>query len=140
VPRSRTNPQYNEEVIAGELMPWQIGYARIAALGGLRGKSKSVPPAVNGFWQNQSFHNYADYALSEDFERGLEQLEAVAAERSTAIMCAEAVWWRCHRRIIADYLLTDGRAVFHLMGQGRAEPARLTPAATKRNGHLVYPG
>jgi len=140
VPRSRTNPQYNEEVIAGELLPWQIGYERIAGLGGLRGKSKMVAPEVNAFWQNQSFHNYADYALSEDFERGLKQLEALAAERSTAIMCAEAVWWRCHRRIIADYLLTDGREVFHLMGQGRAEPARLTPAATKRNGHLVYPG
>ena len=61
VPRSRTNPQFNEELIGDELLPWQIGYERIAALGGLRGKSKTVPPQVNGFWQNQSFHNYADY-------------------------------------------------------------------------------
>ena len=78
VPRSRTNPQFNEELIGDELLPWQIGYERIAALGGLRGKSKTVPPEVNGFWQNQSFHNYADYALSADFERGLEELEAVS--------------------------------------------------------------
>ena len=139
VPRSRTNPQYNEDVLGDELHPWQIGYHRIAGLGGLRGKSKTVPPELNAFWQNQSFHNYADYALSSEFERGLKELEAVASDRSTAIMCAEAVWWRCHRRIIADYLLTDGREVLHLMGQGRIEPAKVTPGAAKRNGHLVYP-
>jgi uncharacterized protein (DUF488 family) len=66
-------------------------------------------------------------------------LLAIAAERTTAIMCSEAVWWRCHRRIIADYLLTEGRTVRHLMGSGRIEPASLTPAATKRDGRLVYP-
>ena len=71
VPRSRTNPQYNEDVLGEELLPWQIGYQRIAGLGGLRGKSKTVPPELNAFWQNQSFHNYADYALSSEFERGL---------------------------------------------------------------------
>ena len=139
MPRSRTNPQYNEDVLGAELLPWQIGYERIAGLGGLRGKSKTVPPDVNGFWENQSFHNYADYALSPDFERSLGELEAVATERPTAIMCAEAVWWRCHRRIIADYLLSDGREVIHLMGHGRTEPAKLTPAARKRDGRLVYP-
>ena len=94
---------------------------------------------MNAFWQNQSFHNYADYALSPEFERGLEQLEKVAAQRPTAIMCAEAVWWRCHRRIIADYLLLGGRDVVHLMGEGRKEPAKMTPAATERDGRLVYP-
>ena len=126
-------------MLGQELQPWQIGYEPIAGLGGLRGKSKTVPPEVNAFWQNQSFHNYADYALSPEFQRGLAQLEKVSAERPTAIMCAEAVWWRCHRRIIADYLLTDGREVLHLMGQGRAEPASITPGALKRNGSLVYP-
>ena len=126
-------------MLGAELLPWQIGYERIAGLGGLRGKSKTVPPDVNGFWENQSFHNYADYALSPDFERSLGELEAVAAERPTAIMCAEAVWWRCHRRIIADYLLSGGWEVIHLMGNGRTEPAKLTPAARKRDGRLVYP-
>lgn len=139
VPRSRTNPQYNFDVLAGELQSWQIGYERIAELGGLRGRSAEVPPETNGFWENRSFHNYADYALSGEFKRGLDRLILLAADRRIAIMCAEAVWWRCHRRIIADYLLLRGRSVFHLMGEGRTEPARITPAATERDGHLVYP-
>ena len=125
-------------MLGEELQPWQVGYERIAELGGLRGRS-DVPPEVNAFWQNRSFHNYADYALSDAFERGLDRLIEIAAERRTAIMCAEAVWWRCHRRIIADYLMLRGRDVFHLMGEGRAEPARMTPAATERDGRLVYP-
>ncbi|HEX5238602.1 MAG TPA: DUF488 domain-containing protein [Sphingomicrobium sp.] len=139
IPRSRTNPQYNFDVLGGELAPWSISYERIAELGGLRGKSRSVPPEVNGFWENQSFHNYADYALSEKFDHGLDELMAIAAERRTAIMCAEAVWWRCHRRIIADYLILRGRTVVHLMGEGREEPARMTSAARPDKGHLVYP-
>jgi uncharacterized protein (DUF488 family) len=139
VPRSRTNPQYNSEVLAGELAPFQIGCQRIAELGGLRGRSRTVPSEINGFWKNQSFHNYADYALSEQFERGLDKLQSVSTDRRTAIMCAEAVWWRCHRRIIADYLLERGRSVIHLMGEGRAEAATLTPGATKREGRVIYP-
>ncbi len=98
-----------------------------------------MPPEVNGAWENQSFHNYADYALSAEFERGLEQLELLAAGRRTAIMCAEAVWWRCHRRIIADYLLLREHDVTHLMAKGRADSARMTPFARERDGQLVYP-
>jgi uncharacterized protein (DUF488 family) len=139
VPRSRTNPQYNSEVLAGELAPVQIGCQRIAELGGLRGRSRTVPAGINGFWKNQSFHNYADYALSEQFERGLDELQSVSTDRRTAIMCAEAVWWRCHRRIIADYLLARGRNVIHLMGEGRAETATLTPGAVRQDGHVIYP-
>ena len=139
VPRSRTNPQYNFDVLPDSLAEWQVGYRRMAELGGLRGRSQAVPAEVNGYWENRSFHNYADYALSEEFERGLEQLMAVSGERRTAIMCAEAVWWRCHRRIIADYLLLRGRDVIHLMGEGNAVPATMTPAARERDGRLVYP-
>ena len=139
MPRSRTNPQYNFDVLPDELRGWQVGYERIAELGGLRGRSATVAPEVNGYWENQSFHNYADYALSDEFERGLHRLMSLSAERRTAIMCAEAVWWRCHRRIIADYLMLRGRRVLHLMGEGRADPARITPAATEREGRLVYP-
>lgn len=139
VPRSRTNPQYNLDVIAAELQPLHIGYERIAELGGLRGRSHDIPPELNDFWDNRSFHNYADYALSKDFDRGLARLKSEAADRRAAIMCAEAVWWRCHRRIIADYLLLHGVRVFHLMGEGRAETATITPAAKERDGHLVYP-
>ena len=139
VPRSRHNPQYNEDVLGAELAPYQIGYRRIAGLGGLRGRSAGVPPEVNAFWDNQSFHNYADYALSAEFLAALGELIELGSDRSCAIMCAEAVWWRCHRRIIADYLLTRGRPVFHLMGSDRVEPARLTPAAQVEGDTLVYP-
>lgn len=139
VPRSRTNPQYNADVLPGELRPHGITYRRIAELGGLRSRSRDVPPEVNALWRNQSFHNYADYALSDAFESGLDELMAVADERATAIMCSEAVWWRCHRRIIADYLLVRGRKVSHLMGRGRMESASLTPGAVREGARLTYP-
>lgn len=139
IPRSRTNPQYNFDILPGELSPYQIGAVRIAALGGLRGRDRDVPPEVNGWWTNRSFHNYADHALSGAFAQGLEELIAMAGDRRTAIMCSEAVWWRCHRRIIADYLLLRGFPVFHLMGNDRLEPASITPAARPLDGNLVYP-
>lgn len=139
VARSRTNPQFNPEELAPALAQYQIAHSRIAALGGLRKRSPEVPPETNGFWTNRSFHNYADYALSPDFRAGLAELEALAEGGRCALMCAEAVWWRCHRRIVADYLLADGREVFHLMGEGRAEPARITPAAARAPEGLVYP-
>jgi uncharacterized protein (DUF488 family) len=139
VPRSRRNPQYNEDVLADELEPFQLGYVRIAGLGGLRGRSRDVPPELNGFWQNDSFHNYADYALSDEFGAALTELLRISSSRRCAIMCAEAVWWRCHRRIIADYLLARGRTVCHLMGSDRIEPARLTSAAEVEDGRILYP-
>jgi uncharacterized protein (DUF488 family) len=139
VPRSRTNPQFNFDVLPCELLPFGISYEQISELGGLRARSRIVPPEVNGFWENQSFHNYADYALSDEFERGLEHLTKLALKHRAVIMCAEAVWWRCHRRIIADYLMLAGWKVIHLMGSDRSEPARITPAARERDGHLVYP-
>ena len=139
VPRSRTNPQYNLDVLPEALAEWQIGHVYIAELGGLRGKSKSVPPEVNGFWTNQSFHNYADHALSDAFESGLDRLLALGSAHRCAIMCAESVWWRCHRRIIADYLLLRGHEVFHLMDPARAEPAPMTPGAVPNDGKLTYP-
>ena len=139
VPKSRRNPQYHEDVIAAELEPYQVGYTRIAGLGGLRGRSHDVDPQLNGYWDNQSFHNYADYALSHEFQEALGELIALSAERRCAIMCAEAVWWRCHRRIIADYLLVRDVAVQHLMGPGRTQPAKLTPGAEVKDGSITYP-
>jgi uncharacterized protein (DUF488 family) len=139
VPRSRTNPQFNLDALPEALAAWQIGHMQISELGGLRRKSKIVPPEVNGFWINQSFHNYADYALSREFHLGFSRLLEVSQTRRCAIMCSEAVWWRCHRRIVADYLLHDGRSVFHLMGIERVEPATLTKAATAHGEMLVYP-
>jgi len=139
VPRSRTNPQYNHDVLPETLARFEIGYEHIAALGGLRARSHDIPPDVNAFWQNQSFHNYADYTLTQPFRSGLARLRELGHERRCAIMCAEAVWWRCHRRIIADYLIAAGETVFHLVGKDRIEPARMTDAATPGpDGSLSY--
>jgi uncharacterized protein (DUF488 family) len=140
VPRSRANPQFNKDTLPDALATFQISYDHVAALGGLRGKTPGVPPDINGFWSNQSFHNYADYALSEDFLAGLERLLDAAHRRRCAIMCSEAVWWRCHRRIVADYLIAGGKPVCHIMGHGRLEPAKLTAGAViQPDGSVVYP-
>jgi uncharacterized protein (DUF488 family) len=139
VPRSRTNPQYNLDSLGEALAAWQIGHGRIAALGGLRGRVREVPPERNGWWRNRSFHNYADHALSEEFRAGLEALVALGRERPVAIMCSEAVWWRCHRRLIADHLIARGETVFHLMDGGRSEPARLSEGARVVDGAVSYP-
>ena len=139
VPRSRTNPQYNGDTLPEALARFAIGYEHIAALGGLRARTRDVSADLNAFWENQSFHNYADYALTQPFLRGLARLRALGEERRCAIMCAEAVWWRCHRRIIADYLLAEGETVFHILSADRIEAAHMTPAARRRaDGTLVY--
>jgi uncharacterized protein (DUF488 family) len=140
VPRSRTNPQYNRDVLPDALAPLQIGYEHIAALGGLRGRRRDVGPDVNASWRNESFHNYADYAMSDAFRGGLARLRALGHEQRCAIMCAEALWWRCHRRIITDYLLEAGETVFHIVGREKIEPARMTEAARRHSsGILTYP-
>jgi uncharacterized protein (DUF488 family) len=140
VPRSRTNPQYNRDALPDTLSGYQIGYEHIAALGGLRGRRADVPPQVNAFWTNDSFHNYADYAMSADFRSGLARLREIGHARRCAVMCAEAVWWRCHRRIIADYLIAAGEGVLHILSAGNIKPATMTPAARPGpEGTLVYP-
>ncbi len=139
VPRSRTNPQYNGDSLGETLAPYQIGHGRIPALGGLRSRVREVPPERNGWWENRSFHNYADHALSEDFRSGLEALITLGRERPVAMMCSEAVWWRCHRRIVADHLIARGETVLHLMDGGRAEPARLSAGALVADGLVTYP-
>jgi uncharacterized protein (DUF488 family) len=139
VPRSRTNPQYNKETLPETLAQYQIGYEHIAELGGLRGHKREVPAEVNAFWQNASFHNYADYALSESFRQGLAHLREVGQANRCAIMCAEAVWWRCHRRIISDYLLSEGELVFHILGPGHIEPAHMNEGARVEGERVIYP-
>ena len=139
IPRSRTNPEYNLDRLPDELAAFQVGHRYLAALGGLRKQTPGVAPEVNALWRNKSFHNYADYALTAPFREGLDALLGLAAERRCAIMCSEAVWWRCHRRIVADYLLLAGREVRHLMGSGKAEPATLTPGAVAEGDAVTYP-
>jgi uncharacterized protein (DUF488 family) len=139
VPRSRTNPQFNADALPGPLAAAGIGYAHLAALGGLRHHPKGAPPSPNTLWRNSAFRNYADYAMTEPFRAGLDQLCALAQSERCAIMCAEAVWWRCHRRIIADYLLARGLAVAHIMGLGKRDPADLTPGARPLpDGTILY--
>jgi len=141
VPRSRTNPQYNADALPDALVAHRIGCEHIAALGGLRGRQRDVPREVNAFWENDSFHNYADYAMSEAFWAGFERLRELGHARRCAIMCAEAPWWRCHRRIIADYLLAAGEAVLHIVASRRIEPAQMTVVAKlEPGGTLSYPG
>jgi uncharacterized protein (DUF488 family) len=141
VPKSRANPQFNKETLPEALAVFGISYEHVASLGGLRGRARAVPPAVNGFWTNESFHNYADYALTAEFRAGLDHLIAAGRERRSAMMCSEAVWWRCHRRIVADHLIARGETVFHIMGTGRLDPAQLTPGAViQLDGTVVYPG
>ncbi len=140
VPRTRTNPQFNRDSLPDDLAPFGIGYRHIAALGGLRGRRKDAAPSPNGFWENASFRNYADHAATRTFAAGLAELRRLGHAQRCAIMCAEAVWWRCHRRIIADYLIAAGETVCHIMGLGKIEPARLTPAARPApDGTLAYP-
>jgi uncharacterized protein (DUF488 family) len=140
MPRSRTNPQFNQKSLPEALAPWQIGYEHIAELGGLRGTSPGTESSLNIYWRVRSFRNYADYALTAPFAAGLAQLRERGSQQRCAIMCAEAVWWRCHRRIIADYLLAAGEQVMHILGKSHVDVASFTPGAVVRNdGTVVYP-
>jgi uncharacterized protein (DUF488 family) len=140
IPRSRANPQYNKDTLPGELMRRQLAYEHRADLGGLRGRQREVDPALNAYWRLASFHNYADYALGEQFAEALTALRDEAARSRCVIMCAEVLWWRCHRRIVADHLLATGEAVQHIIGPQHLEAAKLTPAAVVRpNGAVTYP-
>jgi uncharacterized protein (DUF488 family) len=140
VPRSRMNPQFNRDDLPASLATRGVAYEHLGSLGGLRGKQPGVTPDVNAFWANASFHNYADYAMGEEFRSGLETLRALGRSAPAAIMCAESLWWRCHRRIITDYLIASGEEVLHILGPGHVEQARLTPAArVEPDGTLTYP-
>jgi uncharacterized protein (DUF488 family) len=140
IPRSRTNPQFNKDVLPDALAAAGIAYRHIEALGGRRSKSKGVASDTNLLWTNGSFRNYADYALSEEFAEGLAELRDEGHRHRTAMMCSEAVWWRCHRRIVADHLIARTEKVCHIMARGRIELARLTPGAVIRpDGAVVYP-
>lgn len=131
IPRSQTNPQFDREALPESLSAFQIAYEHIAELGGLRARATDIAPDVNAFWQNRSFHNYADYAMSDGFRSGLARLCDLGRVRRCAVMCAEAVWWRCHRRIIADYLVVRGEQVFHILGPDKIGIASLTPGARR---------
>lgn len=136
-PRSRTNPQFNRERVAERLQDHDTSYEHIEALGGYRDTELAESP--NAAWNNDSFRAYADYALTEDFQAGVDELIAHGAVFSVAFMCAEKVYWRCHRRIISDWLLAREHEVVHIFDTDRAEEHSLTRFATVDSGSVTYP-
>ena len=135
-PGSKRYPQFNKEALAESLTARGISYEHFPELGG---KRKSKPDSRNTAWRNASFRGYADYMETEQFQKGIESLLNVAEETGpTAIMCAEAVWWRCHRSLIADYLKVRGVEVLHILGPNKTEPHPYTSAARIVVGELSY--
>ena len=135
-PGSKRYPQFNKEALAESLTARGISYEHFPELGG---KRKSKPDSRNTAWRNASFRGYADYMETEQFQKGIERLLDVAEETGpTAIMCAEAVWWRCHRSLIADYLKVRGVEVLHILGPHKTEPHPYTSAARIVVGELSY--
>ena len=135
-PGSKRYPQFNKDTLAESLNAHGIRYEHFPELGG---KRKSKPDSRNTAWRNASFRGYADYMETKQFQKGIERLLGVAAEAGpTAIMCAEAVWWRCHRSLIADYLKARGVEVLHVLGANKVEPHPYTSAARTVTGELSY--
>jgi uncharacterized protein (DUF488 family) len=137
VPKSRRHPHFNAEALAQSLPGRGVTYVELPRLGGWR---RAAPDSPNGAWRNLSFRGYADYAMSDDFDEGLAQLRELAAAQPTAMMCAEAVWWRCHRRLVADRLVVARDTVCHIGANGRTSAHQLTEfAAVNRDGQVTYP-
>ena len=136
IPRSRANPQYEGPVLARALARAGIGYVHLPRLGGLRHPRKG---SENGAWRNASFRGYADHMQTPEFEAGLSELKELAAAGPVALLCAEAVPWRCHRSLIADALLARGVVVQHVIAPGRTRPHALTPFARVEGRRVTYP-
>lgn len=136
VPKSRHNPQFWFDALRDSLHQAGIRYTHIAKLGGLRPSRKD---SINLGWRNLSFRGYADYLASAEFAQGLDELIAIARERATAIMCAEAVPWRCHRSLIADAMMLRGWQVRDIVSARPAATHKLTPFLKVVNGQITYP-
>jgi len=137
IPRSRHNPQFDREVLAAAVRRAGLGYIHLKALGGLRHTRRDSP---NTAWRNLSFRGFADYMQTRKFERGVDRLIAMARLKRIAVMCAEAVPWRCHRSLIADALVARGATVRHIMSPTSATPHKMTPWAKVRGKQVTYPG
>ena len=137
IPRSRRHPQFNAEALAAVLEAESISYRHFAELGGLR---RPRPESIHTAWTHPAFRGYADHMETAAFEAGLERLLSYAAEVPTAVMCAEAPWWRCHRRLLADALAARGVPVVHILGSGAPQRHELTPFATILDGRVAYRG
>ena len=137
VPRSTRNPQFNADALAESLPQHHLQYVPIAELGGLRRANKD---SVNGAWENASFRGYADHMLTNEFELGLRKLLDLCHTRTTVIMCAESVPWRCHRTLVADAVTARGGHVEHIMSPSKANPHRMTRFARLEGDRVWYPG
>jgi uncharacterized protein (DUF488 family) len=138
IPFSRRNPQFNRDRLADDLLRHQIGYWHLEDLGGLR-DPVAGDESRNGAWRKPFLRSYADHARTGTFLAALQALGLAAAQRTCAIMCAEADWRQCHRQIIADYLLLRAFEVLHILPDGSVERARLTPfAAVAADGTITY--
>jgi len=137
MPRSRHNPQFNRETLPETLEEAGIGYVHLPELGGMR---RPRPDSTNTGWQNASFRGYADYMQTPEFEAALEKLMQLDRERRVAIMCAEAVPWRCHRSLISDALTARGVQVTHIMSTGSNRAHELTSFTRVTDGRVDYPG
>lgn len=136
VPRSRHNPQFNQDALPGALAGAGIAYAHLKELGGLR---RPRPDSPNRAWRNDSFRGYADYMQTPEFEAALQGLLEMASRERLALMCAEAVPWRCHRSLVADALLARGIPVEEILGPGQSRAHRLTPFARVEGARVTYP-
>ena len=136
VPRSRRHPHFAGDALAASLAGAGITYRHFASLGGLRRPRRDSP---NGAWRHAGFRGYADYMQTEEFEKGLTDLLEFARNGDTAIMCAEAVWWRCHRQLTADALVARGIEMGHITSEGAATPHALTEFARVVDGKVTYP-
>jgi hypothetical protein len=136
VPRSRHNPQFEKPTLARAIAAAGMRYVHLPKLGGLR---RARPDSPNGAWRNASFRGYADHMLTPEFAEGLSELKTLARVGPVAIMCAEAVPWRCHRSLVADALWASGVVVGHVSGPGAPRPHRLTPFATVSGRRVTYP-
>jgi uncharacterized protein (DUF488 family) len=137
VPRSRTNPQFNRDTLPKSLKSAGIDYSHLGALGGLR---HAKPDSLNTGWRNTSFRGYADYMQTAEFSEAVEDLVEIARKQQIAIMCAEAVPWRCHRSLVADALSARGISVEHIMSTTRRQPHTLTSFAKIEGQRVTYPG
>jgi uncharacterized protein (DUF488 family) len=136
IPRSRHNPQFNREELPNSLKATGIGYVHMSGLGGLR---HSVPDSQNKGWQNLSFRGFADYMQKEEFEKSLQELIELAKTERLALMCAEAVPWRCHRSLIADALSVRGIGVKHILSSTSLRSHKITPWAKIDGTRITYP-
>ncbi|MGC3020634.1 MULTISPECIES: DUF488 family protein [unclassified Brevibacterium] len=140
LPGSNRNPQFNADTLETDLAEAGIELRRLEGLTGRRPVSRTVPFDVNAWWQNRSFHNYADHCLSEEFRTDLDTLVDWGEDVRCALMCSEAVWWRCHRRIIADQLLGRGLKVAHVLGHDHIDAAKLSAGAVlDEDARVTYP-